>query len=77
MPKHELNEIVKSQAVRLADVLVIGPLMMYGAYLIPKTHPLPRGALFIFGASTIYYNWQNYQRLRGAPNEPEKKTVQK
>jgi hypothetical protein len=53
------NLVVKSQAVRLADVFVIGPIMIYGATKISEPTWL-KWALGLFGASTILYNAQNY-----------------
>lgn len=54
------DKIQKTQAVRLADVFAIGPLMIYAA---TKTEDLPmwvRVALGLCGAGTIAYNGVNY-----------------
>tara|TARA_Y100001963_G_scaffold158893_1_gene260237 strand:+ start:810 stop:1019 length:210 start_codon:yes stop_codon:yes gene_type:complete len=60
----ELNQIAKSQFIRLLDVGVIGPVMIYGSILIPRSHPAVKAALFFFGASTVVFNWQNYQKIK-------------
>lgn len=52
---------MKAQPVRLMDVFLIGPLMMYGG----KTADMPvvwKSALVYFGASTILFNGMNYLR---------------
>lgn len=55
----------KSQAVRLIDVFVLGPFMMwFGA----RAQGLPRwakGAMIVSGAATIAYNGRNYLAKRG------------
>jgi hypothetical protein len=57
-----INALVKTQAVRVADVLLIGPLMVYGAT------KMPRGpaalVLGLFGLGTILFNGVNYLRVR-------------
>jgi len=54
--------LAKTQAVRVADVLLIGPLMVYGAT------KMPRGAaavvLGLFGLGTIVFNGINYLRVQ-------------
>lgn len=54
--------MVKSQLVRLLDVFVIGPLMVYGATRMPRG--VPGAALGFFGATTVLYNARNYARIR-------------
>jgi hypothetical protein len=61
---YELNQVVKTQQIRLVDVFVLGPLMIYAAGLIPQKHAPVRAALALFGASTIIYNFRNYNRVR-------------
>lgn len=58
----------KSQNVRLLDVFVLGPLMVYSGYLLgtgggmyqPNGSLLLGAVLIVFGASTITYNYKNY-----------------
>lgn len=56
----------KSQAIRLVDVLALGPLMIY----VGMRDGLPyeaRRALVFAGAATITYNGRNYlAKVRGA-----------
>ena len=64
----------KPQGVRLADVFILGPLMVYVAATAarPTEGPAERAswepataALVAAGAATITYNGRNYLRLRG------------
>ena len=66
------NWPVKSQNVRIVDVFVIGPLMLYAGLVLTRKHPtrnvLAGWLLAAFGVSTIVYNAINYQTVRkGAP----------
>ena len=55
---------VKPQWVRLVDVFVYGPLLIYAGYLLwnvsGELNKWIAGALVIIGASTITYNLRNY-----------------
>lgn len=54
--------LVKSQTVRLLDVFLIGPLMVYGATKMPRG---PAAAvLAFFGVSTVLYNAKNYLHVK-------------
>ena len=56
---------VKSQRVRLLDVFVIGPLMIWGGYALHDAGRSMSGpALALFGLSTIIYNGRNYHVVR-------------
>lgn len=48
----------KTQLVRLADVFVIGPTMVWGGAKLPPS--LPSYLLVLFGLATIAYNARNY-----------------
>ena len=54
---------MKPQAVRLADVVFIGPVMIYAAARLPKTDRALAGVLAALGALTILYNARNYRIL--------------
>ena len=57
------EEMGKAQTVRLYDVFLLGPFMMWAA---TQTKPLPRWAkatLFISGVATVVYNLHNYGRV--------------
>ena len=54
----------KSQAVRLLDVFVLGPGMIYASKF--KGPPdWIRFALLVTGIATIIYNGRNYLRIKG------------
>jgi hypothetical protein len=68
-----IQEYQKSQNIRLLDVFLIGPIMIYAG-----THkqlaPWVRFSLLVFGAATIYYNAKNYMvNNRNEQNSVEKK----
>ncbi len=54
---------MKSQNVRLFDILILGPLMIYAARG-ARLGELERGALAAAGVGTILYNWNNYLEIR-------------
>jgi hypothetical protein len=55
------------QAVRILDVLVIGPLMFWGGMKLYGQFPARGATLAVFGLTTIGYNAVNYAAAR----EPE------
>ena len=55
---------MKAQPVRLADVFIIGPLMVWGGLSLAKKHPRRGGALALMGVGTVLYNGNNYLKLR-------------
>lgn len=59
-----LDERVKSQNIRLLDVFLIGPLMIWGGFMAQKRSTVPGILLMIFGVSTILYNAANWKRIR-------------
>lgn len=50
----------KSQWVRLFDVLVLGPYMIWLSQRLRGNHAT---LLFLAGAGTIAYNWANYVEI--------------
>ncbi len=52
-----MNEIQKSQAVRLLDVFAVGPLMIWSAQYAPREL---REVMVILGLGTIVYNGANW-----------------
>ena len=55
----------KTQAIRLADVFLIGPLMIWGGLeLAEREYPARGHGLAALGIATIGYNALNYIRLR-------------
>lgn len=51
---------MKTQTIRLIDVFLLGPFMIYAAAK-PQLTPLDRIILAIIGIATILYNWKNYK----------------
>lgn len=51
---------IKSQPVRLFDVFILGPMMIYAAARLPSRHWFVRPVLGISGALTIWYNGRNF-----------------
>ncbi len=54
------GEVAKTQAVRVADVLLIGPLMGLGGMALRKKNPLLGSGLVLLGIGTTIYNARNY-----------------
>lgn len=54
----------KAQGVRLIDVLLIGPLMVYGAFKGEGMHHAARTGLLLTGLATIVYNGVNWLQIR-------------
>ena len=52
----------KHQFVRLLDVFVYGPVLIWVAYLLP--HPLLSYFVLFLGATTITYNLRNYLHIK-------------
>ncbi len=60
------SEVSKTQAVRVADVLLIGPLMGLGGLALYKTQPLLGSGLMLFAVSTTVYNARNFTKANEA-----------
>ncbi len=56
--------MLKSQAVRLVDVAVIGPVMIWAGVDLRKKRPWLAALLGVFGVATIGYNARNYWRYQ-------------
>ena len=71
----ELNTVAKTQTVRLLDVFLIGPLMIWGGLAVAdrneiRTCGLAGGALVLLGFSTIAYNARNWTAVEEARMAP-------
>lgn len=56
-----MQEIAKTQAIRLADVFFIGPVMVYGGNRLRRLkHPTLGATLVVLGILTVLYNGKNY-----------------
>lgn len=51
---------MKPQAVRLADVFIIGPLMLWGGLKLREDYPTAGPLLAFLGAATVFYNGRNW-----------------
>lgn len=63
MDAAEANLIAKTQVVRLTDVFIIGPLMIFGAAQMPsdtRAQQVGRFLLLAAGVATIAFNGRNY-----------------
>lgn len=54
-----MDEAGKTQLIRLADILLIGPLMIYSGTG-KRMPPILRDALVVMGVLTIVYNGANF-----------------
>ena len=54
------NVIAKTQAIRVLDVVLIGPLMVWGGWTMRKKAPLPANARAAIGVATSIFNGYNY-----------------
>ena len=57
---------VKAQGIRLADVFVIGPLMVVASTMLPADRRYTALALRFFGVGTVLYNGRNYLLIKQA-----------
>jgi len=60
---------MKSQAVRILDVLLFGPIMIALASRKRKLSRVEKGALAVIGIGTIIYNLRNYHLVSQAKTE--------
>jgi hypothetical protein len=60
---------VKGQWVRLADVVFVGPLMVYFGVQARDVSPWLRGAMVALGAATVIFNGRNYLMVQQAAQQ--------
>ena len=61
------EEVGKTQNIRVADVFVIGPAMIYGGVKLTRSDSELLGlSLIAFGIATILYNADNYFKQKEA-----------
>lgn len=53
----------KSQTIRLLDVTVIGPVIIWSGLKNRTSNPVLGSIVVIMGALTIWYNAENYLRI--------------
>ena len=56
----DTEPVGKTQAIRMVDVLLIGPVMMRAAWELRASSPTIAVLLGVSGAATVIYNWRNY-----------------
>ncbi len=61
---------MKSQDVRLIDVFVLGPFMIWAGLYIARKKGFAGAAMALAGAATMAYNWDNYQLQKVIENGP-------
>ena len=69
--KSTINEHQKSQAVRLYDVFLLAPFLLYVGYKAKGLKDWERYGIYFIGLSTIWYNGRNY--LKNKQNDTQSK----
>ena len=59
-----LVELPKAQTVRLADMFILTPLLLWAGWELSKQYPVRGQFLVLSGVGTFFYNGYNYYRLR-------------
>ena len=54
---------MKPQIVRIADVVAIGPLMVWGGMKLRARYPVAGPLLALLGVGTVLYNARNYAKV--------------
>lgn len=61
----DINHAVKTQTIRVADVFVIGPMMVWGGAALGRTgHPVAGLILAAMGVGTVVFNGVNWFRVQ-------------
>ena len=55
---------MKTQDIRLIDVFVLGPFMIWAGYEIGKKKDFAGMVMAAAGVATMAYNWENYKEVR-------------
>lgn len=63
-PAEHLDTVAKAQYVRLVDVFILGPALLYTASVLPPQHRTLRAFLTIAGVGTVFYNARNFLRIQ-------------
>lgn len=66
MRRCSLNQTVKTQVIRLADVGLVGPLMIWAGGKTASENPVPGMTLLLLGIGTIVFNASNYLKVERA-----------
>jgi hypothetical protein len=63
-----IKEYQKSQAVRLYDVFLLAPFLLYVGYKAKGITQLQRYGVYFIGITTILYNGRNYLKNKQRKN---------
>jgi len=66
-----MNDLAKSQAVRVLDVILIGPVMAWAATRLPKEDAPVAWLLGAMAVATVVYNARNYLRIQAFREQSE------
>lgn len=55
---------MKTQDIRLIDVFVLGPFMLWAGYEIGKKKDFAGMVMAAAGVATMAYNWENYKKVQ-------------
>ena len=66
---------MKTQTIRLLDVFVIGPLMVWGGLQLKDESPVLGSVLAFFGATTVLYNGRNFLRVEAGELDVPKRLL--
>jgi hypothetical protein len=58
------DPVAKTQAIRVLDVVAIGPAMIWGGALLAHRRPALGWFLVASGLGTVIYNYQNHRLQR-------------
>jgi hypothetical protein len=59
---HTIDAFSKAQRIRMIDVLILGPLMIYVGTRARPLENWEKLSMAFFGATTIGYNWYYFQK---------------
>ena len=65
---------MKTQTVRLIDVFVLGPFMIWTGLQLKNEYA--KTAMIVAGSLTMSYNWQNYRMYEKGPYIPHVHTAE-
>ena len=57
----------KSQGVRILDIVLVGPMMVWGGEKLRKDYPTAGVVLALLGVATVLYNGRNYLLVEQNP----------
>lgn len=58
------DDLAKAQKVRLFDVYLLGPFLLYAATRKAPLGQWTKRTLFVAGCMTVIYNWRRYKTVK-------------